>query len=101
VSPKDKLLHVLDFPYLPLHNNESELGERLHVIKRKISYQTRSPDGTKAWETMLSLHDTCRKLGISFSEYLYDRIARKKVIPRLANIIKEKCKKKELVYNKP
>lgn len=51
---KDKLLVVLDHPCVPLHNNTSELAERLFVIKRKISIQTRSEKGTKAWETMLS-----------------------------------------------
>lgn len=87
---KDKLLVVLDHPCVPLHNNTSELVERLFVIKRKISIQTRSENGTKAWETMLSLYDTCRKLNISFSDYVYDRIYRINNIPRLADLIAER-----------
>jgi len=87
---KDKLLVVLDHPCVPLHNNTSELAERLFVIKRKISIQTRSEKGTKAWETMLSLYDTCRKLNISFSDYVYDRVCRRNKIPRLADLIAER-----------
>lgn len=87
---KDKLLVVLDHPCIPLHNNTSELAERLFVIKRKISIQTRSEKGTKAWETMLSLYDSCRKLNISFSDYVYDRICRRNKIPRLADLIAER-----------
>ncbi len=52
---KDSLLVVLDYPDTPLHNNPAELALRMYVIKRKISFGTKSKDGTKSWETFLPL----------------------------------------------
>jgi hypothetical protein len=93
LANKDKLLLVLEQPEIPLHNNIAELAERLFVIKRKISTQTRSNNGTRAWETMLSFYDTCRKLGVSYSKFLYDRISRNNKMSPLAQLIEEKLVK--------
>jgi len=90
---KDQLLLVLDHPEIPLHNNPAELALREWVIKRKISIGTRSEGGTKAWETFLSISDTCRKLGISFFAYLKDRVSKENKIPRLSGLILEKANK--------
>ena len=67
---KDELLLVLDYPRVPLHNNLAEIAVREGVIKRKISYGTRSELGRLAWENMLSIMDTCRKLRVSFYRYV-------------------------------
>jgi len=61
---------ILDHPSIPLHNNESEIAAREPVIKRKISYGTRSELGKCAWENALSIKDTCRKLGVNFFQYI-------------------------------
>jgi hypothetical protein len=66
----EELLLVLEHPELPLHNNPAELGARTMVLRRNISYGTQTSDGTKAWDTFLSLVATTRKLGISFFEYV-------------------------------
>ena len=50
-NKKKHLLVVLDFPEVPLHNNAAELAIRAYVIKRKISFGTKSSDGTKSWES--------------------------------------------------
>jgi hypothetical protein len=84
---KEELLLVLDFPNVPLHNNFAEIAVREGVIKRKISYGTRSELGRLAWENMLSIQDTCRKLGISFYRYLYDIFSDSYSMPRLYNLI--------------
>ncbi|MBU2461411.1 transposase [bacterium] len=84
---KDFLLVVLDHPDTPLHNNPAELALRMYVIKRKISFGTRSLDGTKSWETFFSLMDTCRKLGINFRNYLEDRISNQNKMPSLWSLI--------------
>jgi hypothetical protein len=84
---KEELLLVLDFPNVPLHNNLAEIAVREGVIKRKISYGTRSELGRLAWENMLSIQDTCRKLGISFYRYLYDIFSDSYSMPRLYNLI--------------
>ena len=88
---KDRLLVVIDYPGIPLHNNDAELAVREPVIKRNISHGTRSEAGRISWENMLSLSDTCRKLDISFYKYLNDRFSGRNEIAPLANIIEEKA----------
>lgn len=84
---KPELLLVLDFPEIPLDNNEAERALREYVIKRKISNGTRTDDGTQAWEVFLSLLGTCRKNAVNFYDYLCDRISRSYGIPSLASIV--------------
>ncbi len=72
---RDRLLKVLIYPELPLHNNGSEIALREGVIKRKISYGTRSEAGKVAWENQLTILDTCRKQGVSYFEYILDIIS--------------------------
>lgn len=85
---KDKLLLFLKYPQLPLDNNLCERDLRERVIKRKISLQNRSLQGVKAWDLMLSLASTCRKIDLSFWRYLEDRISRRESIPYLGKLIK-------------
>jgi len=87
---KRKLLLVLDFPEIPLHNNPAEIALREIVIKRKISYGTRSEDGKTAWENMMTILDTCRKHGVSFMEYVKDIFSGRHNLPRLADLISQK-----------
>jgi len=87
---KEKLLRVLDYPDIPLHNNDSERDIREYVKRRKISGSTRSAAGRKARDTFISLKKTCRKLGISFWKYLLDRSQGDQTIPVLALFIKER-----------
>jgi len=84
---KDSLLVVLDYPDTPLHNNPAELAIRMYVVKRKISFGTRSDDGTKSWETFFTIMDTCFKLGVNFRNYLYDRISNQNKMPSLSSFI--------------
>jgi len=73
-------LRVLDRPDLPLHNNRSENDLRDRVKKRKISAGTRSEVGRQCRDTFASLKKTCRKHGLSFWEYLKDRVSGLNVI---------------------
>ncbi|MCX6672884.1 MAG: transposase [Methanothrix sp.] len=84
---KDRLLKVLIYPELPLHNNGSEIALREGVIKRKISYGTRSEAGKAAWENQLTILDTCRKQGVSYFEYILDIISRSYSMPRLSQLL--------------
>ena len=89
---KCRLLRVLDYPHIPLHNNDSERDIREYVKRRKISgstRSTRSATGRKARDTFTSLKKTCRKLGISFWKYLKDRVRGTGDIPALATTIQE------------
>jgi len=85
-----ELLRVLEHPELPLHNNPAELAARTMVQRRNISYATQTLEGTQAWDTFMSLVATTRKLGISFFEYVRDRISQLGNIPSLGSIIREK-----------
>ena len=84
---KAQLLVVLDYPEIPLHNNEAELAVREYVVKLKISNGTRSSNGTKAWDIYLSVLGTCRKLGVNFYRYVLDRISSSFSMPSLADLI--------------
>ena len=84
---KDELLLVLERPDLPLHNNASESDIREYVKRRKISGSTRSDIGRRCRDTFTSLKKTCRKLGISFWEYVNDRLSGSHTIPPLNDVI--------------
>ena len=84
---KSELLLVLSRPDIPLHNNLSENDIREYVKRRKISGSTRSDSGKLSRDTFTSLKKTCRKLGVSFWEYLRDRIHLRNKIPPLWEIM--------------
>lgn len=87
---KPYLLLVLEFPEVPLDNNEAERALREYVVKRKISNGTRTEAGTQAWEIFLALVDTCRQLGVNFYQYILDRISQTFEMPALATLIMQK-----------
>ena len=60
------------------------------VQRRNISYGTQTSQGTEAWDTFMSLVATTRKLGISFFDYVRDRICETGIIPSLATLIDER-----------
>ena len=99
MDKKPSLLMVLDHPEIPLHNNPAELGARKRVRKRVVSFGTRTDDGTKAWDTFMSLSATAKKLGINFYSYIYDRIAGTLKIPNIADIIAQKAKELDLAVS--
>ena len=84
---KSELLLVLNRPDVPLHNNLSERDIREYVKKRKISGSTRNDVGKRCRDTFTSLKKTCRKLGISFWQYLIDRIEYQNKYPPLDQIM--------------
>ncbi len=88
---KSELLLVLDRPDIPLHNNGAENAIREYVKKRKISGSTRSETGRHCRDTFTSLKKTCRKLGVSFWQYLKDRIENTGDIPDLAELVRQQA----------
>ncbi len=89
-AKKDKLLKVLAHPEIPLHNNPAELGARLRVRKRDISFGPRSLAGVAAWDTIMTLVATAKKLKVSFFAYIYDRVSGAMALPSLAELIKQR-----------
>jgi hypothetical protein len=90
---KSELLTVLDRPEIPLHTNGSENDIRCQVTKRKISGGTRSQAGRDCRDAFLGLAKTCAKLGISYWEYLGDRltIPNQPAIPSLPDLVRMRC----------
>ena len=86
---KSKLLLVLKRPEIPIHTNGSETDIRDYVKKRKVSGGTRSDMGQQCRDTFASLKKTCRKLGLSFWQYLLDR-HQSNLIPSLPVMLSEK-----------
>lgn len=89
---KQELLVVLDRPEVPLNTNGSENDIRCQVTRRKISGGTRSDQGRVCLDAFLSLIKTCKKLDISFWDYLADRLnlPGAQPIQNLAEIIHQK-----------
>ncbi len=85
---KEELLLVLRRPEIPLHTNGSENDIRCYVQKQKISGGTRSELGRKCRDTFTSLKKTCRKLGMSFWQYLQDRLTLKNNILPLPELMR-------------
>ena len=88
---KAELLMVLERPDLPLHNNLSEGDIREYVKRRKISGGTRSEAGRRGRDTFASLKKTARKLGVSFWDYLNDRIRNQGAVPPLPQLIEARA----------
>lgn len=88
LAKQERLLLVLDYPFLPLHNNPAELGVRQRVRKRDISFGPRGEDGVAAWDTFMTLTETAKKLGVSFYAYVFDRISQANRLPSLAELIR-------------
>ena len=88
-AKKEELLRVLEHPEIPLHNNASELGARLRKPKENISFGPRTTQGSKAWDTGLTLVATTRKLGVSIYAYIYDRLSAANQMPSLASLIEQ------------
>jgi hypothetical protein len=95
-AKKAELLLVLKHPEIPLHNNLAELGARLRVRKRDVSYGPRTPAGKQAWDTFMTLGATAKKLGVSFYQYIYDRVSGTLQMPSLADLITQQAEQRQL-----
>lgn len=68
---KDRLLLFLDYPYLPIHNNQCEQDLRQFVIIRKISGETKSVRGDRSIARHLSVIQTAQKQGLDIFATLH------------------------------
>lgn len=85
---KQDLLRVLERPEIPLNTNASENDIRCVVTKRKISGGTISEKGRDARDVMLGLAKTCAKPGLSYFDYIGDRLGLPgPKIPPLASLV--------------
>lgn len=91
-AKKNELLVVLKHPYVPLHNNASELDARKEVRYRDVSFQTRTPKGTQAKDVFFTIIQTCKKLGVNAYAYVLDRLANKQQMMPLHDLIFQRAK---------
>jgi len=87
---KQRMLTVLKYPTLPLHNNLSENSARLQKRREDVSLQRKNEEGVKAKDTMMSLVETARKLKVKIPEYFHDRMSGLFRLPPLADLIRRK-----------
>jgi Transposase IS66 family len=90
---KAELLRVLERPEIPLHTNGSENDIRAQVTRRKVSGGRRSDLGRDCRDAFLGLAKTCAKLGLSFWDYLGDRLGLRgqPTIPYLPDLVRARC----------
>jgi len=98
-AKKESLLLVLKYPELPLHNNAAELGVRQRVRKRDVSFGPRTQAGVRAWDTFATLAATSKKLGVSFYQYIHDRISGANQIPPMADLVSKAAKNLNLGWS--
>jgi Transposase IS66 family. len=98
-AKKESLLLVLKYPELPLHNNAAELGVRQRVRKRDVSFGPRTQAGVRAWDTFATMAATSKKLGVSFYQYIHDRISGANQIPPMADLVTMAAKELNLGWS--
>ena len=77
----------MNYPLIPIHNNQVESYIREKVFRRKISGGHKNDRGAAAGNMWISLHQTVRKNGVSFLLYLQDRFNDLNQIAQLSAII--------------
>jgi hypothetical protein len=70
----DAIFRILEYPYLPLTNNEAERGLRPWVLLRKICFGSKSAKGTKTFTLLASVIGTCKKRSVNSLQFLSDTI---------------------------
>ena len=68
------IFRILEYPYLPLTNNEAERGLRPWVLLRKICFGSKSAKGTKTFTLLASIMGTCKKRSVNSMQFLADTI---------------------------
>jgi hypothetical protein len=75
INDWDVIFTILDHPHLPLTNNEAERALRHWVILRKISFGTRTKEGSRVFAILASVIETCRIRNRSPWKYLTEIIS--------------------------
>jgi transposase len=71
---RERLLLFLDYPFVPIHNNQCEQDLRELVVMRRISHETKSLGGDRSLERHMSVIQTARKQGLHVYDTLYGLI---------------------------
>ena len=71
----DAVVAFVKNPELPATNNEAERALRWVVLFRKITYGTRTDEGSRSFTSMLSVIETCRLRDVDPWEYIANVVA--------------------------
>lgn len=67
---RPRILIFVEHPDVPCHNNYGEYLIRIGVLKRKVSFGSKSAEGAEAYAILLSIYSTCKLRGIPFVEFI-------------------------------
>jgi len=67
---RSRILTFVEHPGVPCHNNFGEYLIRIGVLKRKVSFGSKSAKGADAYAVLLSIYSTCKLRGISFEGFM-------------------------------
>jgi transposase len=70
IRQRPRILTFVEHADVLCHNNYAEYLIRIGVLKRKISFGSKSEKGATAYATLLSIYTTCRLRKISFPHFL-------------------------------
>lgn len=99
LAKRTQLLVCLEHPELPLHNNTSELGARVQARARDVSLHTISVAGTKIKDSLMTISQTAKKLGVCTYEYIRDRVSGEFKLPSLAELILQKNRTEDVLIH--
>lgn len=68
-NQRPRILTFVEHPDVPCHNNFGEYLIRIGVLKRKVSFGSKSAKGASAYATVLSIYTTCKLRKISFLDF--------------------------------
>lgn len=72
----DAIVAFVRNPGLPATNNEAERALRIAVIARRLSFGTRTEEGSAAFAASLTVVETCRRRKVDPWAYIADTLAR-------------------------
>lgn len=98
LAKRSELLACLKQPELPLHNNASELAARVQARARDVSLHTKSEKGTKIKDSLMTISQTAKKLGVSTYKYILDRVSCEFRLPSLAELVLQKSQSDNAAY---
>lgn len=70
VRQRPRILTFVEHKKVPCHNNYAEYLIRIGVLKRKVSFGSKSQKGAEAYAVLLSIYTTCKLREISFVDFM-------------------------------
>lgn len=71
---RSRILTFVDHQGVPCHNNYAEYLIRIGVLKRKVSFGSKSAKGANAYAVLLSIYTTCKLRNIPFAGFMHQSL---------------------------